>query len=240
MSDRERSSSEELIKRARQRIEAERVDEDEATSEIGGGTVKVPQDLRHDARRTGETLVSPEELIVSDSPAPQPSRTTSFGVTTVTRLVIGGLIFGGWLLFTSFDDANRDGSGEIVGGGDLDVATLQPGDCFDAPDSDVVFDVQAVPCSEAHDNEVFAVGSVGSTFGENWPGLTALDDHAYEACTGSQFATYVGTSYVESSLGVFTLTPTDESWEEGDRGFICAIYSLDFAPLTRSVRDSGL
>lgn len=117
---------------------------------------------------------------------------------------------------------------------------MQPGDCFDDPASDVVYDVQAVPCSQPHDNEVFALGDVSGVFPRSFPGLAALDDHAYEQCIGSTFQSYVGVAYADSSLGVFTLTPTEESWSEGDRGYICALYRLDLAKLTDTAQSSGV
>ncbi|MGD2060555.1 MAG: septum formation family protein [Acidimicrobiia bacterium] len=155
------------------------------------------------------------------------------------RLVIAGAIAGGWWLFTSFDDADRADTGEIVGGGDLSVMTMRAGDCFDDPDGEVVYDVQAIPCSEPHDNEVFAIGEFSSD-SDVFPGLIALDDSAYEQCTGSRFESYVGVGYLDSELGVFTLTPTEDSWDEGDRGYVCALYRLDLAKLTGTARASEL
>jgi hypothetical protein len=173
---------------------------------------------------------------------PRPRRSVGSLFTSVgVRLVVGLLIAGGWWLFTSFDDADRDDGGEIVGGGDLGVMSMQIGDCFDDPGEldDVVYDVAAVPCSEPHDNEVFAVKSVGTVFGDEFPGRPAMDQYSYESCVDS-FLAYVGVDYAQSSLGVFTFTPTQESWDEGDRDFVCALYSIDFAKLSGSAAGSGL
>lgn len=179
----------------------------------------------------GEELVAPS----------RPGRVGWFFTSVGARVVIGLLIAGGWWLFTSFDDASRDGDGEIVGRGDLGVMAMQVGDCFDDPDEleNVVYDVAAVPCSEPHDNEVFAVKSVGTVFGDGFPGRSVIEQHSYDSCVAS-FSTYVGVDYAESSLEVFTFTPTEESWGEGDREFVCALYSLDFAKLTGTARGSGL
>lgn len=187
----------------------------------------------------------------SDSPAdvqnrepapPRPrSSVGSFVTSLATRVIIGLLVAGGWWLFTSFDDASRDDGGEIVGGGDLGVMSMQVGDCFDDPGGleDVVYDVAAAPCSEPHDNEVFAVKSVGTVFGDEFPGRSAMEQYSYDSCVAS-FLTYVGVDYAQSSLGVFTFTPTQESWDQGDREFVCALYSIDFAKLDGSARGSGL
>jgi hypothetical protein len=160
----------------------------------------------------------------------------------VVRFGLVLAVFAGIGLFSSFNDASRDGSGEIVGSGDLDVWTLQVGDCFDDPADldDVVFDVAALPCSEPHDNEVFSLVPIAGTFGETYPGDAAIQEYSYEACIGEPFDSYVGTDYLDSSLEVFTFTPSDESWDEGDREVVCVLFRLDFEKLTGTARNSGL
>jgi hypothetical protein len=163
-------------------------------------------------------------------------------VTLLVRFGLGIAVFAGIGLFSSFNDASRDDSGEIASGGDLDVMTLRVGDCFDDPSEldDVVFDVAALPCSEPHDNEVFSVLPIAGIFGETFPGDAALQEYSYEACVGEAFDSYVGTDYLSSSLEVFTFTPTDESWGIGDREIVCVLFPLDFSKLTGTARNSGL
>ncbi|MFZ0015631.1 MAG: septum formation family protein [Acidimicrobiia bacterium] len=158
------------------------------------------------------------------------------------RVGIGLLILGGWNLFTGLDDASRGDDGEIVSGGDLDVMTLQVGDCFNDPDDldGPVSDVAAVPCHEEHDNEVFLVQTLDDSFGDAFPGVDVLGEHAYIGCSGPSFDSYVGRSYLDSVLEVFSFTPTEDSWAEGDREFVCALFRLDGAPLGRSASGSGL
>jgi Septum formation len=160
----------------------------------------------------------------------------------VVRLLLAAVVFGGWYFFTSFNDADRDGSGEIVSAGQLDVMSLQVGDCFNDPEEleQVVFDVAAVPCSEPHDNEVFALMPFGSAFGDSYPGEATLDDYSYEVCGGQSFDSYVGGAYVDSSLEVFSFSPTEESWNDGDREFVCVLYRIDFGEITGTARGSGL
>lgn len=201
-------------------------------------TSEEPLDLSDLSRFSTPTNVEEDQGL--HVPPQQPGRAGSFFTSVGVRVVIGLLIAGGWWLFTSFDDANRDASGEIVEGGDLGVMTMQVGDCFDDPDSNLVYDVQAIPCSQPHDNEVFALGDVSGVFPNTHPGPGALDDYAYEQCIGSNFRSYVGVAYADSILGVFTLTPTEESWDDGDRGYICALYRLDLAKLSDTARASGI
>jgi hypothetical protein len=66
-----------------------------------------------------------------------------------------------------------------------------------------------------------------------------MDQYSYESCVDS-FLAYVGVDYAQLSLGVFTFTPTQESWDEGDRDFVCALYSIDFAKLSGSAAGNGL
>lgn len=249
-----RKTSEELIRQARSRYGLGDVTSAPSTEEDSDVVDDLPSGLSHGepkspppsegtvdepARRAGPiddpTTTAPGP--VETAPSRRPFFTTRW--FRLLALVVVGLGYG---FFTSLDDANRDVSGEIVSGGDLDVMNVQPGDCFDDPGSgdEVVFQLEAVPCSEPHDNEVFAVESVSGAFGSEYPGRQSLEEHAYEVCSGPVFDSYVGTSYLDSSLDVFTLTPTDDSWSQGDRDVVCVLYKLDFTKLNGPARNSGL
>ena len=255
-----RKTSEDLIREARSRLESgagspepPEVPVDDHRRRDGDGRRFDYDDLSEPASsepptprvepRVGSQTEAADHAEPGWSPTPaETSPRRSFFTSRWFRLAIFVAIGLGYGFFTSLDDANRDASGEIVSGGDLDVMTVQPGDCFDDPGSDeeVVFQLQAIPCSEPHDNEVFAVESVAGLFGADYPGRDALEEHAYGVCSGPIFDSYVGTAYLDSSLEVFTLTPTDDSWSEGDRDVVCVLYKLDFTKLTRPARNSGL
>ncbi len=117
-----------------------------------------------------------------------------------------------------------------------DVFTLEVGTCFDDTDETEVSSVPEVDCSEAHDNEVFAVFDY--TESETFPGSSAMNDAAQELCV-AEFEAYVGLSYQESALEVFPITPTQGSWDNGDREIICALYNLDLSKLTASMEGSA-
>lgn len=241
MADSDRKSSEDLIREANQRLRStsslpETAFEPAMAPSDEGSHPTAPQGIEYRSQQVTE----PADLAtgpLQTEPAPRIRINRGWA-----RLILSALVFGGWFLFTTFDDAGRDDSGAIVDAGDLDVMSLQVGDCFDDPQDldEVVFDVAAVPCSGPHDNEVFAVQALGASFGDSYPGDDALSNHTYEVCSGVLFDSFVGTSYVDSSLEVFTFTPTQESWDEGDREFVCALYRLDFAKLTGTARESGL
>ena len=43
---------------------------------------------------------------------------------------------------------------------------------------------------------------------------------------------------LDSELDLFPITPTSESWAEGDRVVYCALYALDLSKLTGSMEGS--
>jgi hypothetical protein len=243
----ERKSSEDLIREARSRLSEPvfetRADEEPAEQPRSaepptvGSLDAAPEQTGHVYR--SQTEVSREPSAVSPLGHAPPKR--RFRVSP--RLIVWGMIVViglGWGFFTSLDDADRDGSGEIVAGGDLDVMTIQVGDCFDDPDeTGVVYSLDAIPCSQPHDNEVFATASVTGVWSD-YPGQSVVDSYAYDRCRGSLFDDFVGKPYLDSALDVFTLTPTPESWDQGDREIVCALYRVDVAKLTGTARGGGL
>ncbi len=116
------------------------------------------------------------------------------------------------------------------------VFSLKVGDCFNGGSGETVVDVEVVPCTEAHDFEVFATPSYAAG-GDAFPGNDAMTGFADRECV-SAFQPYVGRDYADSELGVRYLTPTSESWTTGDRVVDCVLY-LEGQKLTSSMRGSG-
>jgi hypothetical protein len=135
--------------------------------------------------------------------------------------------------------ADRDASGAIVEAGAVDAFQMRVGDCFDDGStftSEEVDSVPGVPCTEPHDNEVYAVFDVGMT---TFPG-DSMADVAQEACL-ERFESFVGKDYESSALDIATLYPTSESWHgQNDREVICAVYDVDAKKLTGSVQGLAL
>ena len=117
-----------------------------------------------------------------------------------------------------------------------EVFTLDVGTCFDDTEETQVSSVPEVDCSEPHDNEVFAVFDY--TDSDTFPGSPAMTDAARALCL-EQFEDYVGLSYEESALEVFPITPTEGSWDKGDREIICALYTFDLSKLTGSMQGAA-
>ncbi len=195
------------------------------------------------ARRPESPPLTPSEDLTQPHYQPLPTEpATPWFSNQWLRLGIFALIGLGIYFFTTLDDADRGADGQIATAGDLNVMDLQVGDCFDDPEDnpETIFSLDAVPCDLPHDNEIIASISVATTFGPDYPGVTALEDHAFERCIGSTFIEYVGIDYFDSVLDIIAITPTQESWSQGDRELLCAAYRVDFGKLNQSVKGSGL
>ena len=95
---------------------------------------------------------------------------------------------------------------------------LQVGDCFsfnnnNNDSSTQVGDVEVVDCSAPHLYEVYSNYQIPqSTF----PDENTMKSEQYTACHDT-FETYVGIPYDQSQYDATTLTPTENSWAQGDR-----------------------
>jgi len=138
------------------------------------------------------------------------------------------------------DSSNRDDSGDITEGGDVGVFALQAGDCFNQPPDGNISEVAAVPCTDAHDNEVFAKFDMEGGDDADFPGDAAVQT-ASEECIGATFADYVGLEYAQSRFGVLPITPTQDTWESdrNDREIICTANTVDGTQITGTIKDTG-
>jgi hypothetical protein len=123
---------------------------------------------------------------------------------------------------------------------DVSVTDLSPGDCFDDQSAggeilEEFGDVPMVDCDKPHDNEAYAVIDLPDGA---YPGDDAITEQGFEGCL-PLFEGYVGSSYETSRLEIFPITPVAEVWAGGDRRIICALFDIDLAKLTGSMRDSG-
>jgi Septum formation len=103
---------------------------------------------------------------------------------------------------------------------------LEVGDCIadSVPGGgEEIFSVPTVPCSEPHAEEVYAALTLPE---RDFPGMDALFQQGEELCM-AEFESFVGVPYEESALYLSFLTPSEESWSNGDRQVICTIYDPD-------------
>jgi hypothetical protein len=151
------------------------------------------------------------------------------------------VVIGAVALVTVFGQAERDEEGDIADAGSLEVEELQVGDCFDQPSVgspgqvEQVFTVDAMPCSEPHDFEVFHTYELTGT---ELPSDDAVMSEAGDRCVAA-FETYVGTSFEESELDFGIMWPTPESWGAGDRTVMCSLQTMDGSKLEGSAAGSG-
>ena len=138
-------------------------------------------------------------------------------------------------------EVDRDSNGAIVDAGNIGAFQLRDGDCFN--DAGYSFEAEeqisslpGVPCSEPHDNEVYAVFDVSL---QSYPSSEdAMFEHALDECL-ERFSGFVGREYESSELDILTLYPTPASWRQNDREVVCAVYDMNETQLVGSAHNSG-
>jgi hypothetical protein len=102
------------------------------------------------------------------------------------------------------------------------VFSAEVGQCVEEVDSLVgsVSDLPSTDCDQDHEGEViFLFEHEGDD--DDYPGGEALQAEAAEECEGDAFEDYTGTEYAVSAIFVGYITPSEQSWGEGDRETIC-------------------
>lgn len=133
--------------------------------------------------------------------------------------------------------SGRDETGAILQTGDLTVAELRVGDCFDLkdPTAELIGQVEAKPCAQPHQYEVFFRGDLPD--GE-YPGAEGIDQYLNDNCVPA-FGAYVGLAYEPSRLDIFYFTPPAELWRSSDQSVQCAVYDPNLDQLTGSLRGAA-
>lgn len=159
------------------------------------------------------------------------------------NLAIYGIVAAGFVGYNMMTQADRDSTGAIVSGGDVDAFTMRVGDCFDdtssiaTQDGGEVTSLPGVPCAEPHDNEVYAVIDLNVA---SFPQGDEMSELAFESCR-ERFEPFVGLEYESSTLDILTLYPTEDSWKlQNDREVVCALYDMNASKLTGSAKGSGV
>jgi hypothetical protein len=117
-------------------------------------------------------------------------------------------------------DDDDDGEDDI--GEETSVFELETGDCFSA-DADVVETVTVVDCEDAHTYEVFGVFDHEADGDEPYPGDEAILEYADTQCQ-PLFEDYVAADYQTSIYWITSVTPSAETWDDGDdREIVCAL-----------------
>ena len=115
---------------------------------------------------------------------------------------------------------------------------LQVGDCFSFNNNDSetqVGDVEVVDCSAPHLYEVYSNYQIPqSTF----PDENTMKSEQYTACHDT-FETYVGTPHDQSQYGASALTPSEDSWDQGDHAITCILMAKDGSQITGSLKGAA-
>jgi hypothetical protein len=133
--------------------------------------------------------------------------------------------------------ARRDDGGAITAGGSMSIEDLRVGDCFSsdtADDAVEISSVEARPCDEAHQYEMFHIATWADSGG--YPSEDAMLGFVFEECVPA-FESYVGRSFESSRLDFVHFVPVEEGWEAGDRVFQCAMFDPQVADLSESLRN---
>lgn len=173
------------------------------------------------------------------TPAPEPKgRRAAAGVfgmlfgTRLGRALIGLIIVGGIAAYhyATADPAQRNANGQVTQSGTVQATALQVGDCFDAPsgDSDITA-VKAIPCTQAHDSQVYAEPLITET---TFPGSATLTAEAKTDCGSSSTQASIS-SDTPSTVGLLSYTPQDADTFATQDYIICSI-NASSATLTQS------
>jgi hypothetical protein len=130
---------------------------------------------------------------------------------------------------------SQRGTGDgLPAGEERTINGLEPGDCFLLPKAERHITVSVVPCSELHDQEVYAVFDAPDG---PYPGDDEIEGVAEDRCM-ADFADYVGLDFEQSRLSVYWFKPDAQTWVLEDRRFICAL-GLNGEQLRGSERGSA-
>jgi hypothetical protein len=116
--------------------------------------------------------------------------------------------------------AEPGGEGEETSAFELEV-----GDCFSV-DRDELSSVTVVDCVASHEYEVFAVFDHIAGPDEAYPGNEELLAYADATCQPS-FEAFVGHDYQTSIWYITSLTPSEQTWTDGDREIACTLNQQD-------------
>ena len=149
----------------------------------------------------------------------------------IKRLVVGGLGLGvaAWAGIGGVDSTTRDEVGQITVQGELGAFATQLGDCInDLPEVKEVYTITGIPCDQPHHWQIILKDEIAlEEFSRS-----EVDNETNLICDAA--ATDLATSFMNANDEVIYeyenaqtnyLSPSSESWVEGDRTVDCLIGS---------------
>ncbi len=156
-------------------------------------------------------------------PAPRPSNRRAVRTRVILGAFVAFIVVFGLVAALSGNAHRSSATGHIDKKGQLDVFSLQVGDCFHGPSLSMLgrgfAAVRAVPCGNAHNSQVFA--QFGAADPGDYPGHAALAGQAEHGC-GKRLAV-VNRSKVPRAVKVAFIYPDSVAWFEGHRTISCFI-----------------
>ena len=135
---------------------------------------------------------------------------------------------------TSSSSATADPNARTV-----TIEDLKAGDCVsdiatDTQDSQkVATEATVVDCSTPHQYEMVGTGdTTASTFSE-----ADTSTEMSKICE-PLVTSYVGSPSKANSYRILAVTPSQETWDQGDRTFVCFAQNSDKSPLNNSIKNS--
>jgi hypothetical protein len=141
---------------------------------------------------------------------------------------------------SSSDPSTAPSAAASAAGGEgeqTSVFDLEVGDCFSASGQQVEF-VGVVDCERSHVYEVFAVFDHEAGDADSYPGDQEIQDYADAACQ-PEFETFVGTDYESSRWYITSVTPSEQTWADGDREIVCTLNLEDRSEVTGTAEGAG-
>lgn len=133
---------------------------------------------------------------------------------------------------TSASASPRDGV-------EVSAFDLEAGDCYSESSSDEELEtVMVVDCNDPHVFETYHVLNHEAGAAGAYPGHDQIDEYAERACE-SEFEDFVGRDYRTSIWYINWVTPSADSWAEGDREITCTLATEDYEQVTGSAAGSG-
>jgi hypothetical protein len=121
----------------------------------------------------------------------------------------------------------------LADGGDVNVQRLAPGQCLNGlKEGSAIRDLPAVPCTEPHEGEVFAVFDLKDG---DFPGDAEVAKLAEDGCV-DRLETAAPKAAEDPDLEIYFLHPTRSSWRLGDQGVACVAMSSK-GKVTGSIKD---
>lgn len=154
-------------------------------------------------------------------------------VMMVLSIIVGIALF---LLFTLGAASSSAGSplDPFLPPAENDTFALPVGTCLDELATTYITSDNVLDCAQPHNFEIFSSFLVDDGA---FPGESVFEEQAYEKCDAA-FAAFVGIPYADSTLDYTYLSPTKETWAQGDREILCMIFDPSVAQTTGSLAAS--